>query len=75
MNYCSDIDLSKIDLKCNDNEIVSIQESAPIQSHFFDALIYRMQIVARKGIVRSMGVDYGLYNPSIQVEIKVNQNK
>lgn len=75
MNYCSDIDLSKIKLDCCDNEIVSIQESGPIESHFFDALLYRMQIEARKGIVRSMGVDYGLYNPSIKVEIKVNHNK
>lgn len=70
MNYCSEIELSKIDLKCNDNEIVSIQESAPIQSHFFDAFLYRMQIEARKGIVKSMGVDYGLYNPSVQVKVK-----
>ncbi|TQM18326.1 hypothetical protein [Chryseobacterium aquifrigidense] len=75
INYCRDIDLSKIDLKCCDNEIVSIQEAGPIESHFFDAFLYRMQVQERKGIVKSMGVDYGLYNPSIQVEVRVNPNK
>lgn len=72
INYCSDIDMSKIKLDCCDNEIVSIHEAAPIESHFFDALLYRMQIEARKGIVKRMGVDYGFNNPSVQVEIKVN---
>ncbi|MEN5308756.1 hypothetical protein ABE425_14665 [Chryseobacterium cucumeris] len=72
INYCSDIDLSKINLNCCDNEIVSIKESGPIESHFFDAFLYCMQERVREGLIKRMGVDYGLYNPSVQVELFVN---
>lgn len=72
INYCSDIDLSKIKLDCCDNEIVSIQEAAPIQSHLFDAALYLMQSRVREGLIKRMSVDYGFNNPSVQVEVKVN---
>lgn len=72
INYCSDIELSKINLKCCDNEIVSIQEDAPIESHFFDAALYLMQSRVREGLIKRIGVDYGFNYPSVQVEIKVN---
>ncbi len=35
INSCSDIELSKINLNCCDNEIASIQEAGPLQSLFF----------------------------------------
>lgn len=75
ISYCSDIDLSKINLNCFDNEIVSIQESGPIESHFFDAALYLMQSRVREGLIKRIGVDYGFYNPPIQLEVKVNPNK
>jgi hypothetical protein len=74
-NSCSDIDLSKINLNCCDDEIVFIQEAAPIQSHFLDASIYLMQSRIREKMINRIGVDYGFYNPYVQVELIINSKE
>lgn len=76
INCCRDIDLSKINLKCCDNEIVSIQEAGPIQSHFFDAALYLMQSRVREGLIKTMGVKFFFgtsYNGYKQCNISIQK--
>ncbi|MGH1520544.1 hypothetical protein [Chryseobacterium sp. JK1] len=75
VNNCSDLVMPKINLNSCDNETVSINEASQVEGHFFDAILYSMESRTREGIIKrksAISIDYGIYNPSVQIEVKIN---